>query len=91
MPKETTLRCFQSHKKLMIDSLWKLNVANIEATLSHVCQMVLQNNSKKEELQAQVKGLTTPGRIFQRDMSTNGSESDPVLSSSAVHKLDEVN
>lgn len=34
----------QSHKKVMIDSLWKLNVADIEATLSRVCHMVVTKN-----------------------------------------------
>ncbi|XAR61485.1 hypothetical protein NMG60_11015926 [Bertholletia excelsa] len=78
----------QSHKKLMIDSLWKLNVADIEATLSRVCQMVLQDNSaKKEELRARAKGLKTLGKIFQRVKSINGSESETALNT-ALHKLD---
>lgn len=33
----------ESNKKLMTDSLWKLNVADIEATLCRVCQMVVQD------------------------------------------------
>ncbi|KAL2895129.1 Chaperone protein dnaJ 10 [Bienertia sinuspersici] len=56
----------ESHKKVMIDSLWKLNVVDIEVTLSRVCQMVLQDNSaKREELRARAKGLKTLGKIFQ--------------------------
>ncbi|XP_024173554.1 chaperone protein dnaJ 10 [Rosa chinensis] len=67
----------QNNKKLMIDSLWKLNVADIEATLSRVCQMVLQDSSaKKEELRARAKGLKTLGKIFQRTKSTNEVEGE---------------
>ncbi|PPS02801.1 hypothetical protein GOBAR_AA17854 [Gossypium barbadense] len=77
-----------SHKKILTDSLWKLNVADIEATLSRVCQMVLQDgNCKREELRARAKGLKTLGRIFQRAKSANGSESETV-ESSTVHTLD---
>ncbi|XP_076954007.1 chaperone protein dnaJ 10-like [Bidens hawaiensis] len=77
----------QSHKKVMIDSLWKLNVADIEATLIRVCQAVLQDNTvKKEELRARAKGLRTLGRIFQKVKSANGNESDPILNS-GVHNL----
>ncbi|KAI5318481.1 hypothetical protein PRUPE_7G066900 [Prunus persica] len=76
-----------SNKKLMIDSLWKLNVADIEATLSRVCQMVLQdNNAKKEELRARAKGLKTLGKIFQRTKSTSGSEGE-TAQNSGVHIL----
>ncbi|KAG6422915.1 hypothetical protein SASPL_113297 [Salvia splendens] len=76
----------QSHKQLMIDSLWKLNVADIEATLSRVCQMVLQeNNAKKEELRMRAKGLKTLGKIFQKVKPANGSNSVPT--DPASHKL----
>ncbi|KAK1419686.1 hypothetical protein QVD17_28949 [Tagetes erecta] len=72
----------QSHKKLMIDSLWKLNVADIEATLSRVCEMVLhEHNVKKEELRLRAKGLKTLGRIFQKVKPANGNESEPMLHS----------
>lgn len=76
----------QSHKKLMIDSLWKLNVADIENTLSRVCQMVLQDNTaKKEELRLRAKGLKTLGKIFQRVKSANGSDESVLADSN--HKL----
>ncbi|KAL7589686.1 chaperone protein dnaJ 10 [Lactuca sativa] len=81
----------QSHKKLMIDSLWKLNVADIEATLSRVCQMVLQDNSvKKEELRARAKGLRTLGRIFQKVKTGNGSEGEMLHGGSGMHNINGV-
>ncbi|XP_010416594.1 PREDICTED: chaperone protein dnaJ 10-like [Camelina sativa] len=75
----------QTHKRVMVDSLWKLNVADIEATLCRVCQLVLQDpEAKREELRTRARGLKTLGRIFQR--AKTASESDP-LENSEPQKL----
>lgn len=37
---EAIEKYLESRHKVMLDSLWKLNVADIELTLSHVCQLV---------------------------------------------------
>ncbi|KAL6655315.1 hypothetical protein ACP70R_006141 [Stipagrostis hirtigluma subsp. patula] len=81
----------QTHKKVMVDSLWKLNVADIEATLQHVCEMVLQDNSvKKEELRVRAKGLKTLGKIFQ-SVKVNASEGEPAAVKNIINNSDDNN
>ncbi|KAL5704452.1 hypothetical protein ACHQM5_022882 [Ranunculus cassubicifolius] len=57
-----------SNKSTLMNSIWKLNVIDIEVTLLHVCQIVLrENNIKKEELKARASALKILGKIFQNE------------------------
>ncbi|XP_074280217.1 chaperone protein dnaJ 10 [Silene latifolia] len=70
---------FESHirlnKDMLMSSLWKLNVVDIEMTLLHVCQMVLQEkNVKKEDLKSRASALKILGKVFQREKVTLEAE-----------------
>uniref|UniRef100_A0A0E0QT66 J domain-containing protein n=2 Tax=Oryza TaxID=4527 RepID=A0A0E0QT66_ORYRU len=79
----------ETHKSVMVDSLWKLNVADIEGTLSHVCQMVLQDSTiRREELRARAKGLKTLGKIFQR-VKLGSSEGEVTTINNTINNSDD--
>ncbi|XP_051151042.1 chaperone protein dnaJ 10-like [Andrographis paniculata] len=69
----------ESHLRLneatLTNSLWKLNIVDIELTLIHVCQMVLQDNSAgKEEIKMRAVALKSLGKIFQNQKSVQNAE-----------------
>ena len=51
---------------LMLESMWRVSLLDIEATLRHACNKVLSDQSvEKETRKARARGLVVMGRVFQ--------------------------
>lgn len=74
-PENDVVSHLRLNRETLMNSLWKLNVVDIEVTLLHVCQLVLQEgNVKKEELKKRAMALKILGKIFEREKCAGTSK-----------------
>nr|VDC63596.1 unnamed protein product [Brassica rapa] len=80
-------KAIEAKMDALLQSLWQINVLDIESTLSHVCQSVLRDPSvTKDVLRARAVGLRKLGTILQVSKSKRGAKKPYTRGSSLRHE-----